>query len=164
MVFKLPSAQKRMFSAFVRSIFQFFAIFIVTKLKPFSEKVKQSVQNNLNQNLVIARFLEKCFEAILSAKTNVLTFGKMIFSVSCKSFNEDVERIFWESVAKHSELFKSRYGDMKLLRQLLCSYLDLKNECFERLKKTFSVFRKILSDEVETIFWEYEAERSKLFK
>ena len=109
----------------------------MTKLKLFPEKVKQSVQNYLNQGLVIARFLEKLFEAILRWKTNVLTVGKMNFSVFCKSFNEEVERIFWESVAKHSKSFKSRFGDRKVLRQLFWSYLDLKNECCERLKRAF---------------------------
>ena len=143
MILKEPSAQKRMFSDFERSIFQFFASFIMTKLKLFSEKVKQSVQSYLNQNLVIPRFFEKCFEAILSSKTNVLEDGKMDFSFFCKSFNDEVERICWKSVAKHSKLFKSIFGDMKLLRQWFWSCLDLKNGCCECLKRAFFSFLEV---------------------
>ena len=49
MVLQQRWAQKQMFWAFKKIyIFQFFAIFWVTKLKPFSGKVSQSVQIYLN--------------------------------------------------------------------------------------------------------------------
>ena len=97
MVLKLPWAQKRMLWAFEKSIFQFFASFWVTKLKPFSGKVSQSVQNYLNQNLVIGSFLENGFEATLSLKKNVLSIWKKHFSVFYKFFIDKVETIFGES-------------------------------------------------------------------
>ena len=84
MVSKLPWAQKGMLWAFEKSIFQFFASFWMTKLKPFSGKVRQSVQDCLNQNLVIGSLLEKGFEATLSSKTNVVSVWKEHFSVFCK--------------------------------------------------------------------------------
>ena len=56
MVLKVPSTKNRMFWAFQKSIIQLFATFWVMKLKAFSGKVKQNVQNYLNQNLVIVSF------------------------------------------------------------------------------------------------------------
>ena len=57
----------------------FFARFWVTKLKPFSGKAKQSVQNYFNQNFVIGTFRENGFGGFLSSKTNVLPFEMVIF-------------------------------------------------------------------------------------
>ena len=122
------------------AIFQFFANFWVTKLKPFSGKVRQSVQNYLNQNLVIRSFLENGFEGTLSSKTNVLSVWKMHFSVFCKFLSDKVETVFWESEAKHSKLFKSKFGHKELLRKWFWRNLELKNECSERLKSAFFQF------------------------
>ena len=71
---------KTMFWVFENVIFQFFPKLWVTKLKPFSEKVKQSVQNYLNQNLVIGSFLENGFKATLSSKRSVVSVWKGHFS------------------------------------------------------------------------------------
>ena len=76
----------------------------------------------------------------------------------------EVETVFWESEAKRSKLFKSKFSHRKLLRKCFQSYLEVKSECSERLKKIFFSFCKFLSDEVETFFWESEVKRSKLFK
>ena len=74
-------SSKWIFWTFDKGIFQFFAKFWVTKLKSFSGKVRKSVQNYLNQNLVIRTFLENGFGATLSSKTNVMfwAFEKSIF-------------------------------------------------------------------------------------
>ena len=129
-----------MFWAFEKTIFQFLVIFWVTKLKPFSRKVKGSVQNYLNKNLGAGSFLENGFEATLSSKANVLSVWKKHFSMFCKFLSYDVEVIFRESEAKRSKLFKSKIGRRKFLRIWFWSYLELKNECSERLKKTFFNF------------------------
>ena len=50
---------------FENDTFQFFANFWVTKLKPFSGKVRLSVENCLSENLIVASFLENGFEATL---------------------------------------------------------------------------------------------------
>ena len=142
---KLPWSEKRMFWAFEKGIFQFFANFWVTKLKPFSGKVRQSIQNYWNQNLIIGSFLENGFEATLSSKTNVLSVWKVHFSVFSKFLSDEVETIFWESEAKHSKLFKSKFGHRKLLRKWFWSYLELKNQCCERLKRAYFVFLANLS-------------------
>ena len=72
MVLMLPGAQKRMFREFEKGIVRFYANFSVKKLKTFFGKVRQSVQNYLNQHLVIGSFSENGFEAILSSNANVL--------------------------------------------------------------------------------------------
>ena len=77
---------KTMFWVFENVIFQFFPKLWGTKLKPFSEKVKQSVQNYLNQNLVIGSFLENGFKATLSSKRSVVSVWKGHFSVFLHSW------------------------------------------------------------------------------
>ena len=111
----LSSKTNVMFWAFEKSIFQFFANFWVTKLKPFSGKVRQSIQNYWNQNLIIGSFLENGFEATLSSKTNVVSVWKEHFSVFCKFLSDEVETIFWEMEARRSKPFKSKSGPRNFL-------------------------------------------------
>ena len=143
MVLKLPWAPKRMFWAFKKTIFKFLANFCVTKLKPLFGKRRQSFRNYLSQNLVIGSFLENGFEATLSSKANVLSVWKNHIPNFGKFLCDEVETIFKESDAKLSKLFKSKFGHRKLLRKWFSSYLELKNECPERLKKTFFSFLQI---------------------
>ena len=165
MVLKLPWAEKRMFWAFEKCISQFFADFWVTKLKPFSGKVTQSVQNYLNQNLVVRGFLQNGFESFLSSETNVLSIWKGHFSVLCKFLSDEVETVFWEREAKRSKLFKSKFeskfGYMDLLRKCFWSNLELKSKCSKRLKKAFFSFLHIF----EWQSWNhFLAKRGKAFK
>ena len=129
------SAWKRHFSLFCK--------FLSEKVETIFWEVRQDLQNNLNQNLAIGSFLENGFEATLSSKTNVVSVWKEHFSVFCKFLSDEVETIFWESEAKRSELFKSKFGHRKLLRKWFWSYLELKNECCERLKRAFFSFLQI---------------------
>ena len=105
MFLKLPWAQKRMLCAFEKDIFQFFANFSETKLKLFSRKAMQSIQNYSNQNLVIGSFLGNVFEAILSSKKNIVSVWKGHFSFFCKFLSDEGETIFWESEAMLQKLF-----------------------------------------------------------
>ena len=66
MVLEVPSTKNRMFSAFQKSTIHLFANFLGMKLKSFSEKVKENVQNNLNQNLVIGSCLENGLRGTLN--------------------------------------------------------------------------------------------------
>ena len=152
MVLKLPWAQKRMFWAFEKGIFQNFASFWVTKLKLSSAKLRQSFQNYLNKMLAIGSSLENVFEAnlssnvfeaTLSSKTNVLSIWKKHFSVFCKFLSDEVETVFWENETERSEVFKLKFGYRKLLRKWFWSYLELKNECSEHLKRAFLKFLQI---------------------
>ena len=71
MVSEQPWAHKGIFWVFEKMIFQLLANFWVTKLKPFSGKVRQSIRIYLNQNLVVRNVLESACEATLSLKKNV---------------------------------------------------------------------------------------------
>ena len=70
-----------------------------------------------------------------STKNNVLSVSKEHFSGLFKFLSDEVESIFWESKAKRSKLFKSKFGHRKLLRKWFQRYLQLKTECSERLKR-----------------------------
>ena len=71
-------------------------------------------------------------------------FEKTIFLCFCKYLSDEVEGIFCESETKYSKLFKSKFGHRKLLRKWFWSYLELKNECSERLKRAFQLFASFL--------------------
>ena len=112
-------SSKRIFWVFEKGIFQFLSNFWLTNLKPFSEKLRQSVQNYLHQNLIRGRFLENGFEATLSSKTNVLSVWKGHFSVLWKFLSDEIESIFWKSEAMLQNLFP---------KSLLC--WELFRKCF----------------------------------
>ena len=112
-------------------------------MKPFFGKVRQSVKIYLNQNLGITRFLENSFRATLSSKMNILSVWKAIFLFFGNISSDEVETTFWENEAKRSKLSKSKFGHRKLLRKWVWSYLKLKNECSEHLKRAFFIFLQI---------------------
>ena len=142
-VFEQPLAQKQVFWALEISILQTLGSFWQTKLKAFSGIVRQSVPDYLSQTLVIGSFLENCFGPTLSSKTNVLSVWKKDFPFFCKFLSDEFETIFCKSEAKSSKLFKSKFGHQNLLRKWFWSNLELKNECSECLKKTFSNFLQV---------------------
>ena len=73
----------------------------------------------------------------MSSKTNALNIWKWYFLVFRKLLRDEVETASWESEAKHQKVFKSKFYHMKLLRKWFWSYLELKNECSDRLKTVF---------------------------
>ena len=105
-------------------------------------KVKQSIKNCLNQNLVLGTFLENGFEASLSSKTNVLSVWKWYFSVFSN---------FWVTNLKPFS-GKVRQNIKNCLNQNLIigdfldffwSFLALKNKYCRRLKITWFSFLQI---------------------
>ena len=48
---------------------------------------------------------------------NVPGVSKEHYPAVCKFLSDEVETIFWESKAKRSKLFKSKFGHSKLLRK-----------------------------------------------
>ena len=166
-----------MFWAFEKSIFHFVSNFWVTKLNPFSGKVRQSVKIFLNQNLGIRTFLDNGFGATLIPKTNIVGVWKEHFPVFCKYLSDEVKTIFRESEAKRSKLFKSKFSHRKLLRKCLWSYVELKKRIFCVFEKSIFQFfanfwvtklKPFLSDEVEirTLQWiafEFELEIHETF-
>ena len=143
MILNLPWAQKWVLWVLEKSIFLFFGNFSLKKLKPFFGKVRQNIQSHLNQSLVIGRFLQNGFEAMLSSKTSVVIVWKGHFLVFWRFLRDEVETIFWEIKRKRSKLFQWKFGHKKLLRKCLWSYLQLKNYCCECLKRAFSAFLQI---------------------
>ena len=164
MVLELPWAEKRMFWAFGKSIFQFFAKFSLKKLKPFLGEVRQRIQSYLNQSLVIGSFLENSFEAILSSKMSVVIVWKEQCSVLCKFLSDKVERISWESEARRWTLFISKFGHKSFVENGFEATLSWNTNVLSLWKEHFSVFCKFLSDEVETICWKSYTKRWRLFK
>ena len=138
MVLKLPWAQKGMLWVFEKVLFQFFPKFWVTKLKPFSEKLKQSVPSYLNQNLVIGSFFKSGFEATFR-KVHLKRLKRSFFSF-CAFLSDEFQTIFWERETERLRQIKSKFGHRKLLKKWFCSYLDLKNEVSWCLKRPFSSF------------------------
>ena len=124
MVLKLPWAQKRMLWAFEKWIFQFFANFWVTKLKPFSGKVRQSIQNYWNQNLIIGSFLENGFEATLSSKTNVVSVWKVHFSVFCKFLSDELNLFSGKARQYCKNSFDKVYFVESILESVFLSLFD----------------------------------------
>ena len=119
MVLKLPWVRKRMFWAFEKNILQIFANFWVTKLKPFSRKVNQSVQSYLKTNLVIGSFLENGFHTTLSWKTNVLSVWKKRFPVFSN---------FW--VRKLKPFSEKGKQSVKIYLNQKFEYKNLLKKCF----------------------------------
>ena len=81
--------------------------------------------------------------ATSDAPTNVLSVWKEHLSDFCKFLSDEVETIFWESEARRSKLFKPKFGHRKLLQKWFWSYLELKNERSERLRRGFFSFLQI---------------------
>ena len=83
MVLKLLLGQKQIFCAFWNGAFHFCANTWGTKLKPFSERKRQRVENLSDQSLVVQSFLENSFEATLWLKANATNRWTWYFSVFC---------------------------------------------------------------------------------
>ena len=145
MVLKLPWAQKRKFWAFEKGIFQFFANFWVTKLKPFSGKVRQGLQDQLISFKVgHGKLFEKRFRSHLNIKNECSEHLERKSSRFFLRFlSDEVKTIFWGSKAKHQKLFKSKFGHRSLLRKWFWSLLELKSQYCGRLKVAFSSFLQV---------------------
>ena len=123
MVLKLLRSQKQVFHKF-----------LIDEVETIFCKVRQGAENCLNQNLVTGSFLENGIEATLRSRTNVLSIQKGLFSVFCKFSSDKVETVLLESETKRSNLFKSKFGQKKLLSKWFWSNLELKNESSDHLK------------------------------
>ena len=101
---KLCLGQKRIFWTFEIGIFYYFADFWVAKLKAFSAKARQILQNSLNPNLITRSISENNFEATLKSKNNSSECLKMAFFTILVIFE-------WRSwncfLGKRSKAFKT---------------------------------------------------------
>ena len=55
-------------------------------------------------------------------------YENSLFAIFCEFLSDEVEIVFWENEAKHSIVFKSKFGHRKLVRKWFWSYLEVKNE------------------------------------
>ena len=92
-------------------------------------------------------FVRKWFSSFFELKNKYCGRLKIayIFLGFCKFLIDKVETIFWESEAKCSKLFKSKFSHRKLVRKWFLSYIELKNKCSEHLKNAFFSFLQILA-------------------
>ena len=153
-----------MLQTFEKSISQFFADFWVTNLKPFSGKVKESIQSYFNQNLVVRSYLKNGFEATLSSKGILWAFGKGIlqfFASFCVTKLKSLSGKVKQNVRNY--LNQNLVIEMFLENGFEAS-LSSKTNVVSVSNRHFSIFCKFLSGEVETILWKSEPKHSKLFK
>lgn len=109
---KLCLGQKRIFWTFEIGIFYYFADFWVAKLKAFSAKARQILQNSLNPNLITRSISENNFKATLKSKTTPLNVWKWHYLLFWWFLSDEVE-----NKAKRSKLFKSKLGHSKHVRK-----------------------------------------------
>ena len=123
----------------------------MTNLKPFSGKVKESIQSYFNQNLVIRSYLENGFEATVSSKRNIVSLWKGHFTVSCKFLRDEVEITFSESEASVRIYLNQNLVIERFLENGFKASLSSKTNVVSVSKRRFTIFCKFLSGEFETI-------------
>ena len=121
------------------SFFNFLQV-LIDEVKSTSWKNEAKCQKLFKLKFHHKNLLRKSFESTLSSNPNALSVWKANFLLFCKFLSDEVETNFWESDAKRSKRFKSKFGSMKLLTKWFWSNLQLKNECSEYLKRTFFFF------------------------
>ena len=102
--------------------------------------------------MVIRSFLKSGFQATLTSKMNVLGIWKEHFSVFCKFLSDEVETVFWESGAKPSKLFKSKFGQWKDLTKIFSKFLELKTNVLTIWKSNFEFFANLWMAKLEAFF------------
>ena len=150
MVLKLLWSQKR----FRIIISHFFAIFCMTKLKPFSGKAKQS--------LFKPKFCTRDHFSSLEVKNECSESLKIAFSTFCKFLNDRVETISWESRKKRWKIMEGKVFNEEYFWKWFSYYLQVKTNVLSVQKCHFSLFCKCLNDKVKTVFWKSEAMPWKL--
>ena len=151
MVLEQPWAQKRMFWAFEKSIFQFFATFWVSKLKAFSGKFRQRVQIYFSQNLGIKTFLQNGFGPTLRPKTNFVSVWKKDFTVFGNFWVTKLKRFSGQLRQSVENYLNQNLGIRIFSENSFGETLSSKTNVVSVWKMCFPVFYKFLSDELQTI-------------
>ena len=153
MAVKLQWAKKTNILRVWKEYFSVFCKSVSDELETIFGESEAKPSNSLNENLIKGSFLENDFEATLTSKINVLSDWKRHFLFFCKFLSDEVETIFSESEGNRLNIFTSKFGHRKLVRESLWGCLQLKNECCERFKRAFlSFFCKFLNHKVVTIW------------
>ena len=132
MVLKLPEGEKQLLWAFKCNIFHFFVNFRGMKLKPFSWKENQSLQNRFILKFARGSILEIGFEVSLKTKKNVL-------SVWIWSF------LFWKCFWGKQGKVQNCVNPKLDIENIFCfwNYLKVKSRCSEPLKVAIFSFLQI---------------------
>ena len=80
------------------------------------------------------KFLRKWFRSYLELKNKCSECFKMAFFSFLQVLIDEEETTYWKSKAMSQKIFKIKFGNRKLLRKWFWRYLELKNECSDRLK------------------------------
>ena len=120
-----------------------------------AKAVRENVQNYLNENLVIASFLESCFGASVIWKQNLLSVLNDNFLVFCKLLSDQNETIFRKNEAKRSKNSLNQSLVIgSYLENRFKATLRSKTNVLSLWREHFPVFWKFYSDKDKTIFWE----------
>ena len=123
----------------------------MTKVKPFPEKVRQSVKIYFDQNLGIRTFSKNGFGATLSSKPNILGFQKGIFQLFA-SFSVTKVRPFPQKVRQSVKIyFNKNFGIRTFSENGFGATFNSKPNVVSVLKEHFLVFCKFLTHECESI-------------
>ena len=134
--------------------------------KPFSKKLPIFCKFLIDEVEIIfwktICFLRKWFWGYFELKNECSECLKRVFFSFLQIF---VWRSWKRFLGKQDWAFKIIWiqSHKKLIRKWFWSDLEIKNECSEYLKKSFS-FLQFSSDEIDTTFWESEARHQKVFK
>ena len=90
--------------------------------------------------MVVGSFLENGFEATWRWKTIFLGFKCDIFHFFCTVLRDKVETIVKESKSEPPKWFHFKICQRKYFRNWFWSYLEVKNECSERLKMDIYIY------------------------
>ena len=89
------------------------------------------------------KFLRKWFRSYLELKNKCSECFKMAFFSFLQVLIDEEETTYWKSKAMSQKVFKIKFGNRKHLRKWFWRYLELKNECSDRLKRAFFHFLQI---------------------
>ena len=121
------------------SFFNFLQV-LIDEVKSTSWKNEAKCQKLFKLKFHHKNLLRKSFESTLSSNPNALSVWKANFLLFCKFLSDEVETNFWESDAKRSKRFKSKFGSMKLLTKWFWSNFQLKKGMFWVFEKNIFLF------------------------
>ena len=119
------------------AFFSFFANFWVTKLKVFSGKVRKSVQNYLNQTLVIRSISENGFEATWRSEKMFWTFGNWIFTFFCEFLSEELKSFIGKVRQSVKNCLNQNFFIWAFSENGFEATLKSKANCYQSLKIAF---------------------------
>ena len=144
MVLKLSYAEKQVLWSFEKGIFQFFCKLLSDKVETIFWKSEAKRSRLFKSKFGCRKPVRKWFWTYLGLKNEFCERLKRAFSSFLEIFEWLSGDHFLGNWTKRSKLFQSKFGHKKLLRKCLWSYVQLKNECCECLKRAFSVFLQIV--------------------